>query len=270
MFDKLIESDSQGADFKNRSRYFMVSTMVVGILFATAVVFSLYAQEIGLGNQDFELAELLAPLATEAPVPPEAQPQQPRNQQTQSVRPMRQANIMQVAQSTLVPANISSVPNTQPERPDRAFDIGRYNLDLPNIGGTPNGNPPGTGNPIGTGSEPAVPTVTAVVIPVPPAIKPVVATPRTRSLGVVNGRASYLPKPMYPPAAAAVNIQGSVDVQVTISETGKVVSSKAINGHALLRGAAERAAWNAKFTPTRLSEVPVKVTGVIVYKFSRN
>ena len=38
MFDKLVESDATGAEFKNRSRYFLVSTVVVGILFLTAVV----------------------------------------------------------------------------------------------------------------------------------------------------------------------------------------------------------------------------------------
>ena len=54
MFDKLIVSDEQGAEFKGRGRYFMVSTVVVGILFVTAVVFSLYAADIGLGSDQFE------------------------------------------------------------------------------------------------------------------------------------------------------------------------------------------------------------------------
>ena len=271
MFDKLIESDSKGADFKNRSRYFMVSSVVVGVLFVTAVVFSLYAQEIGLGNQDFELAELLAPLATEVPEPPKTPQQQPRNPQTESVRPMRQANIMQIAQSTLVPTTISSVPNTQPERPDRTFDIGRYNLDLPNIGGAPNGNLPGT-DPVGTGSLTSAPEVVENVKRVePPPIVPRAETPkRPVSIGVANGKATYLPKPPYPPAAIAVRAEGDVSVQVTIDEGGKVISSKAVSGHPLLKGAAERSAWNARFTPTLLSKVPVKVTGVIVYKFSRN
>jgi TonB family protein len=67
-----------------------------------------------------------------------------------------------------------------------------------------------------------------------------------------------------------MGITGKVDVQITIDETGKVISAKAASGHPLLRNAAETAAWKAKFTPTLLSKVPVKVTGVIVYNFTRN
>jgi protein TonB len=67
-----------------------------------------------------------------------------------------------------------------------------------------------------------------------------------------------------------MGIQGKVDVQVTIDEEGKVISARAASGHPFLRGPAETAAWKARFKPTTLSEVPVKVTGVIVYNFTRN
>jgi TonB family protein len=90
------------------------------------------------------------------------------------------------------------------------------------------------------------------------------------SIGVANGKATYLPKPPYPATAMAVRAEGKVDVQIMIDEHGKVVSAKAVSGHPLLRNAAEQAAWGAKFTPTLLSNVPVKVTGVIVYNFNRN
>ena len=78
MFDKLIESNSAGAEFKPRRKFFMMSSVVVGILFLSALVFSLYAAEIDLGTDNFELAELLAPIAPDAPEPdpPPAQPQQ--------------------------------------------------------------------------------------------------------------------------------------------------------------------------------------------------
>ncbi|MEO5858067.1 MAG: energy transducer TonB [Pyrinomonadaceae bacterium] len=78
-----------------------------------------------------------------------------------------------------------------------------------------------------------------------------------------------MPKPPYPPTALAVRASGAVSVQVTIDEHGKVISAKAASGHILLRQAAEQAAWKARFTPTKLSNVPVKVTGVIVYNFTR-
>jgi TonB family protein len=91
-----------------------------------------------------------------------------------------------------------------------------------------------------------------------------------RSLGVVNSIALSLPKPNYPSAAYATNAQGKVDVQVTIDETGRVISAKAINGSGALRSVSEQAAKRARFRPTTLSNVPMKVTGVITYNFTRN
>ena len=79
-----------------------------------------------------------------------------------------------------------------------------------------------------------------------------------------------MPIPAYPLSARAVGAYGAVRVQVSIDENGKVTSAKAVSGHPLLRDAAERSARNAKFSPTYLSKVPVKVTGIIVYHFKRN
>jgi protein TonB len=86
---------------------------------------------------------------------------------------------------------------------------------------------------------------------------------------VINGTARSLPHPPYPAAARALGVEGAVSVQVTIDESGNVISAKAVNGHPLLRKVSETAAMSARFGPTFLSEVPVKVTGVIVYNFKR-
>jgi Ca-activated chloride channel family protein len=91
--------------------------------------------------------------------------------------------------------------------------------------------------------------------------------PRIISGGIVNGKAVNLPAPAYPPAAKSVNASGTVSIQVTIDETGNVISASAISGHALLRQSAEAAAKNSKFAPTLISGQPVKTTGVIVYNF---
>jgi len=85
--------------------------------------------------------------------------------------------------------------------------------------------------------------------------------------GVLNGKATSLPKPIYPAAARAVNASGAVNVQVTIDEEGNIISAAAVSGHPLLRQAAEQAARASKFAPTLLQGQPVKVTGVIVYNF---
>ena len=91
--------------------------------------------------------------------------------------------------------------------------------------------------------------------------------PKSVSAGIVNGKATSLPKPEYPAAAKAVRAGGGVNVEVTIDENGDVISARAVSGHPLLQQAAAAAARQAKFKPTLLAGQPVKVTGVIVYNF---
>ena len=94
-----------------------------------------------------------------------------------------------------------------------------------------------------------------------PILKPV-------SGGVLNGSAVNLPAPLYPEQAKRLRISGTVVVEVVIDETGKIISAKASSGPAALSDAAVQAALRAKFSPTKLSGQPVKVSGVINYKFS--
>lgn len=86
--------------------------------------------------------------------------------------------------------------------------------------------------------------------------------------GVLNGKATSLIKPDYPPAARAINAGGTVNVQITIDEQGDVISASAVSGHPLLKSASEEAAKLSKFSPTTLNGEPVKVTGILVYNFA--
>ena len=106
--------------------------------------------------------------------------------------------------------------------------------------------------------------------------------------GILNGKATSLPKPEYPEGAKAAGLEGVVYVNVVIDEGGNVVSAVADDqvrkvykpgadgqkieqeqpaADLLLRNAAEQAAWKAQFSPTFLNKVPVRVTGTIVYNF---
>ena len=85
--------------------------------------------------------------------------------------------------------------------------------------------------------------------------------------GVLDGKAVSKPAPPYPPAAKAARAAGTVTVQVTVDETGHVVSAQAVSGHPLLRPAAVEAARQARLAPTLLGGQPVKVTGVLTYNF---
>lgn len=92
--------------------------------------------------------------------------------------------------------------------------------------------------------------------------------PPNCSGGVVNGRATYLPMPEYPKKAKNAGASGQVTVRIKIDEEGNVIEAKACSGNPLLRDSAAKAALQAKFKPTKLSGIPVKVSGIVIYTFN--
>src|SRR6266446_4270288 len=99
----------------------------------------------------------------------------------------------------------------------------------------------------------------------PPAPRPIL---KPVSGGVLNGTAISLPSPSYPDAAKRLRMAGVVSIEVVVDETGKVISAVATSGPPMLRDVAVQAAMRARFSPTKLSGQPVKVSGVINYKFA--
>jgi TonB family protein len=87
--------------------------------------------------------------------------------------------------------------------------------------------------------------------------------------GVLNGKSVYKPQPEYPQIAKMERAQGLVKVKVVVDESGKVVEASAFDKipHPALARASEAAARHARFMPTLLSGAPVRVTGVITYRF---
>lgn len=127
----------------------------------------------------------------------------------------------------------------------------------------------------GTDGPPGVPGAERAVAPPPPAPtpSPVVATPveaRPVSEGVLRGRAIATHTPLYPEMARRIRLSGQVQIQVLISEDGRVIEATILNGHPLLRGAAAESARRWIFTPTKLSGVPVKVQGILTFNFTMN
>lgn len=98
-----------------------------------------------------------------------------------------------------------------------------------------------------------------------PVIKPLL---KPVSGGVLNGKAISLPKPVYPIAAKSTRVSGTVVVEVVIDVNGKVISARAVSGSGLLQQAAVQAAYQARFSPTLVSDQPVKVVGTISYNFA--
>jgi TonB family protein len=92
-------------------------------------------------------------------------------------------------------------------------------------------------------------------------------TPPGVELGALIDRAVRLIKPVYPPNAQKMNIEGQVTVQVTLDEEGNVVTAKATAGPPLLRTTCEDAARKSKFKPATVGNQAVKATGFISYNF---
>ena len=67
--------------------------------------------------------------------------------------------------------------------------------------------------------------------------------------------------------AKQTRTSGDVVVEVIVSETGDVMSARAVSGNPLLRDAAVKAAAGWRFTPTLLGGKPVKVIGTITFAF---
>jgi len=121
-------------------------------------------------------------------------------------------------------------------------------------------------NSVGVDANPDAPVVSLDSEPPPgPGPKPIL---KPVSGGVLNGTALSLPAPFYPETAKRMRSSGVVTVDVVLDETGKVISATASSGPVMLREAATQAALKARFSPTKLSGQPVKVSGVINYKFA--
>jgi protein TonB len=186
---------------------------------------------------------------------------------------MRKENILRLDES---PPDTPPPPSTQKStamaRPPGTFVLGDRDVRTSAQPQGPSREVSGGGGSTlaQSSSQPVEETRSTPVPTPPPIIKPTPKPPpKTISGGVVNGKASNLVKPAYPAAAKAIRASGAVNVQVTIDENGNVVSASAVSGHPLLRAAAVQAARASKFTPTKLSGEPVKVTGVIIYNFTQ-
>jgi TonB family protein len=85
--------------------------------------------------------------------------------------------------------------------------------------------------------------------------------------GVLNAKATSLPKAVYSEEAKRLKLKGKVTVRVVVDENGKVTSALAMDGPAPLRQAAEEAARQATFTPATEGGIIVKMTGTLTYDF---
>ncbi len=255
MFDNLVESSSHKDDISRKGSFVIVTALIYGVLMVAFFVAGIYWYDAHLGQMELELTTLVAPV----PVPQ----QQKEPEQKQEAKPVkvdqnvdvRKELIADVTRTELVPKEVSA----------KASDVPPVRRGVTTVLGDTSSNATAP-MPAGPGAGTVVTAPTKVAIadePPPPEAKPRAPI----SGGVLNGKAISLPKPAYPPIARAAHASGTVVVQVLIDENGRVVSAHAVSGHPLLTAVAVGAARQARFSPTKLSGQPVKVTGVIQYNF---
>jgi protein TonB len=257
MFDNLVESSSHKDDITRKGSFIGVTALIYGVLIVAFFIVGIFWYDAKLGEMELELTTLVAPV----PVPQ----QQKEPEQKQEAKPtkvetnvdVRKELIADVTRTELVPKEVSAkASDVPPVRRGVTTVLGSENVSS----AAPMPAGPGAGTVI------AAPKVQIADEPPPPEAKP--TPPRAPiSGGVLNGKAISLPKPAYPPIARAAHASGTVVVQVLIDENGNVVSAHAVSGHPLLQAVAVGAARQARFSPTKLSGQPVKVTGVIQYNF---
>ena len=259
MFDNLVESGSHKEDLSRKGSFLLATLGIYGVIGLVLIVGSILWIDASLDRQDLELTTLVAPV----PVPP--QQNQPEKQQEAKPQKVEQQNvdvrkelIADVSRTELVPKEVSAkASNIPPVRRGVTTVLGSSDSNA----AAPVAAGPGTGTGVVSGPT----SVNIADEPPPPPPKPAPRAPI--SGGVLNGKAISLPKPAYPAIARQAHASGTVVVQVTIDENGNVISATPVSGHPLLRGVAVQAARGARFSPTKLSGQPVKVTGVITYNF---
>lgn len=82
-----------------------------------------------------------------------------------------------------------------------------------------------------------------------------------------TSRATLLPKPVITPEARAIRISGTVELQVLIDETGRVISFAPLSGHPALVAGTIASACSARFKPETTDGQAVKILGKITYHF---
>jgi periplasmic protein TonB len=263
MFNNLIESSSHLKEFKRRGSFLLFTTATYLVLFVITGVVSIYAYDARLEQQTLEMVITMVPveqLAAEQPKPkpvPDPPDGSKRNNGDFDIRRHPEAS---VNQPNVAPDKVSTAPNPNPPvRTGVRYVVG--DVDSNTIIGS-GGKVGGSGSSTG-GIQVAIPDIEPPPAPTPaPVVPKIVKAPE-----VLNSKAIVLPKPPYPITAKSIRLQGTVAIQVLIDEAGKVVSAKVVSGHPLLIGESQRAAMQARFSPTTINGKAVKVSGVIMYNF---
>src|ERR1041384_2894234 len=263
MFTNLIESQSHVREFKRRSSFFLITVVGYAIALTGAGVASVLAYDAQFEAQtsSLELLNWVPPVSVRPLERIQSTRRAPAANNSRNVsQPVRPVLYESASSPIKPPDTVSSAPNPIPPAPPNTR-IGNYIADP--VAPVPNGSAclTCTGNNEGT----QVRITDDVKPPEPPPVKP--PTTKRVTSEVLNSKLINAPQPMYPAIAKQARVQGAVNIQILVDEQGKVVSAQVTSGNPMLTSAAREAAMRARFTPTTLNGVPVKIQGVITYNF---
>jgi periplasmic protein TonB len=247
MFERLVES-SRNMQGRRVSRYMLVTSLFYTLALFVFVALAVLGFNPILAYEGSFLAQVTLPPAPMDPGHPHSIHRGPVA--PTSVDIFRQPTI--IPETTLPQIDVRVIPNLPPGAVSHF--LGGRSVSL-------------------IGSETADPEPPPP-IPIPSATPKIEPAPEAKpglnkvSEGVLQGSAIKKVRPAYPEIARRARVGGLVQVQVMISEDGRVMEAFILNGSPLLRGAALEAARQWIFAPTTLSKMPVKVQGVLTFNFT--
>ena len=256
MFDKLVESTKQKP--QGRNKFYLATSLIYGTALSIVAVMTVIWFNPAMAEATTAMMLLTPPPIPAAPAPVEPMPTRP-------------APVPQFIPPTIPP---KVIPNPREVPPAPA--VRRTTTIIPgaemfrDAGGT--GVPSSIGITDGKDAPPPPPPTPVPTPKATPTPEPAPKTPEIVRMtsSMITGKAVRKVQPPYPPMGKAVKAQGSVPIQITISEEGRVISAQAVSGHPLLQQAAREAAMQWVFSPTLLNGKPVKVSGVISFNFILN
>lgn len=255
MFDKLVESTNVKP--QGRSKFYLAITAIYGVSLTVLGMLTIMWFN-PMPAEAYETIGMIAPPPPAAPRPVE-------------VAIQRTAVALRNLAPISIPKEFVDSRTVKPAPPavNRNIRVAGGTIADSGVVGPPSSfNGPVT-------DEAPMPVPTPKIIPslTPKAEPTPTPTPKSKTINVsdmVSSKAVKKVQPPYPTIAKTARVQGAVQVQVLISEEGRVVSASTVSGHPLLLDASVQAARQWVFTPTTLNGQPVKVSGVLTFNFTLN
>jgi TonB family protein len=189
------------------------------------------------------------------PLPPQPnQPDQPAQppQSSQPAPPSQPSQAPQPTQPSQPSPSLAQVPPTPASAPNPASPPSQPSPAVPQAQFAPK----------------AVPILSIPPTPAAAPTAPIQSEPkRQKKDRQGKGNLIEAPHPEYPVAARRDNVSGTVTVEIEIDEDGNVASAKAASGPDVLRAAAVKAAYRARFKPAMVNGKPVKFSAALTYDF---